>query len=148
MGRFLFIVLALTLVVTIRLLFLRVNAPKARAGAVKTPPVIEGRVTSSGPMELKSLEFEEFDAEAGPASYEEFFEKARITVVRTGTDWRASYALYVTTPKGLAAYLKKNKTDHQFGRDLLVVERYDRAVIRAAVLARIDDLPLLSEETS
>ena len=145
MTRFLIILIFLTLLVTVRLLFLRMKM-QTYQGTKSAPPVIEGRTVASGLLELKSCEFENFDAATGPKDWQEFFERMRVTVARPGSERVSSFMLYVTTPKGLAEYLKREKTTHQFGRDLLVVERYDMDVIRAAVEARLDDLPHIADQ--
>ena len=52
---------------------------------------------------------------------------------------------YVTTPKALSAALRENHHQYRFGRNLLVVERYDMNVILRAVREHINDLGLLAE---
>lgn len=147
MTRFLLFLVVVTLLVSMRLVFLRLRAPSPGVSRRETgPPIIEGKVTGTGALELRSLEFDTFDAAAGPADPMEFFEQMRVTVGRARVERSSCFALYVTTPQGMAAYMKKNGVSHQFGRDVLLVDRYDLQVIREAVLARIEDLPYLSEQ--
>lgn len=149
MTRFLLFLIVVTLLVSMRLVFLRLRAPSPGISRREArPPTIEGKVTGPGALELRSIEFDNFDAEMGPVDPMEFFERMRVTVGRAREERSSCFDLYVTTARGVSAYMKKNGVAHQFGRDLLVVERYDIEAIRAAVVERLDDLPHVAEQAS
>jgi hypothetical protein len=99
------------------------------------------------PLEVKSYMFTNFDYRTGPASREDFFENMYVNVGHAGPESNSArtYSLYVATPNALAAKMRSENQDYKFGRNLLVVERYDMDVILRAVREHINDLGLLGE---
>ena len=104
------------------------------------------------PLEVKSYMFKNFDYRTGPANPEDFFENLYVNIGEVGptaagseANFTRTYSFYVTTPKALSSRLRTDSQNYKFGRNLLMVERYDMKVILGAVRDHINDLGLLGE---
>jgi hypothetical protein len=150
MFRFLLlIIIVCALVVFMRLVLLRLKLLEMKAAspaAQESSPRVR-TIDAPQPLEVKSYMFTNFDYRIGPANREEFFENMYVNVGNAGAESNSArtYSLYVTTPRALDVAMRAKHEDYKFGRNLLVVERYDMDVILRAVREHINDLGLLSE---
>ena len=151
MFRFLLLVIVVfALAVFMRLVLLRLKLLEMK-GAASTPAsesTARARtIDAPRALEVKSYMFTNFDYRTGPANREDFFENIYLNVGEVGRESNSvrTYSLYVTTPRALDAAMRAKREDYKFGRNLLVVERYDMDVILRAVREHINDLGLLGE---
>jgi hypothetical protein len=151
MFRFLLLVsVVCVLMVFMRLVLLRLKLLERKAVSPAQAPEQSARVRTIDapqPLEVKSYMYTNFDYRTGPADREEFFENMYVNVGAAGpeTNSTRTYSLYVTTPRALDKAMRAKREDYKFGRNLLVVERYDMDVILKAVREHINDLGLLGE---
>ena len=153
MFRFLLLVIVVfALAVFMRLVLLRLKLLEMKAAptAQESSPRIR-TIDAPQPLEVKSYMFTNFDYRSGPANRDEFFENMYVNVgevLRTAgaaDSNTRTYSLWVTTPRALDTAMRAKREDYKFGRNLLVVERYDMDVILRAVREHINDLGLLGE---
>jgi hypothetical protein len=106
--------------------------------------VIEMPSRDPAPMVLQEFSFANFDETAAPRDLEDFFERVFVKIGRAGESHGQTYSLHVTTPKGLQRAVASET--FRFGRDILVVERFDRTLIRAALDKHLYELPQLARQ--
>lgn len=107
--------------------------------------VIEMPSRDPGPMTIQEFSFANFSENDAPKDAEDFFERMFVKVGRAGSTSDAQmYTLHVTTPKGLQRAVASET--FRFGRDLLVVDRFDRTLIRAALEKHLYELPQLARQ--
>lgn len=131
-----FIVVALSILVFIRLLLLSMKAKERRdadAGSSRVDNVVHM------PPELRSFRFDEFANERGPAEPERFFTSllAEIGTRNSRSNW---VRVPVGTPAGLAQRMAKDHDSYRYERGILIVERYDRELIASALREHINRL--------
>ncbi len=155
MFRFLLLVIVVfALAVFMRLVLLRLKLLEMKTAAPSPTQESGPRVRTIDapqPLEVKSYMFTNFDYRSGPANRDDFFENMYVNVgevlrtAGTADSNTRTYSLWVTTPRALDAAMRAKREEYKFGRNLLVVERYDMDVILKAVREHINDLGLLGE---
>lgn len=140
-------VVALAVFVFFRLVLLSFSSrPTRRPDA--PAPTIEAKPRFTASMTVRKFEFKRFDAQTGPADPEDFKETVTLHAAPEGTDDIAIYSLTVATPKALAQTVALGAGGYSFQRNLLLVPRYDAAVIERALHDHINEIVYLSGEGS
>src|SRR5205807_6797259 len=138
MFRFLLLVIVVfALAVFMRLVLLRLKLleMKTAPASVQESAARVRTIDAPQPLEVKSYMFTNFDYRSGPPNREDFFENMYVNVgevLRTAgaaDSNTRTYSLWVTTPRALDAAMRTKREDYKFGRNLLVVGRYDMDVI-------------------
>lgn len=138
-------IVAVTLFVFLRLIVLSVTKPARRQENVA--PTIEAKPRFNSVMTVRKFEFKRFDVETGPADPENFREALTMHAAPEGTDEIAIYQLTVATPRAINQMLASD-AGYSFQRSLLLVPRYDRALIERALHEHINEIVYLSGEGS
>jgi hypothetical protein len=131
-----FIVVALSVLVFIRLVLLSIRAqPSAKAASGSSR---EGTVVHM-PLELRSFRFDEFSVEAGPPNPASFYTTllAEISTRNGRSNW---IRVPIGTPAGLAERMAHDHDAYRYERGALIVERYDRELIASALREHINQL--------
>lgn len=136
-------VVAMAAFVFLRLVLLSFSKAKPR-GDGSLAPTIEAQPRFSAPMTVRKFEFKRFDVKAGPADPENFKETITLHAAPEGTDDIAIYSLTVATPKALAQAVSVGDGQYSFQRNLLLVPRYDPALIERALHEHINEIVYLS----
>jgi hypothetical protein len=129
-----------TLVVVLRLLFVRPRVQERERTSSPKPSIIE--MPPRAQLEIKHYFFANLDKSIGPPDPQHFLENLVVHVGPEGSDRYRVFSLWVGTP-GAAA---PGTQAYRFGRGLLLVERYDLELIVKAVRQHINELGLLAEE--
>ena len=134
------------IVVLIRLVRLTLKAESQKKAIRKNDAgkVVEMPAREQRPVVLQEFSFANFDDKSTPKDLEDFFERMFVKIGRTPEEQGQTYSLHVTTPKGLQRAVASET--FRFGRDILVVERFDRALIRAALDKHLYELPQLARQ--
>ena len=92
-----------------------------------------------GPLVLRKLYFNGFDASSGPADPENFVDDVTLEVYfkQTGSLFENTYT--VATPAGLGQLLRDKEWDILYSPEIFIVNRYDLKLIRETILERIVD---------
>jgi hypothetical protein len=92
-----------------------------------------------GPVVLKKLYFNGFDATSGPADPMSFADDVTVEVYfkQTGSLFENTYT--VATPTGLGQLLRDKEWDILYSPEIFIVNRYDLKAIRETILERIVD---------
>lgn len=138
-------VVAMAAFVFLRLVLLSFSSKRPRAGA-SPAPTIEAQPRFSAPMTVRKFEFKRLDAKTGPADPENFKETVTLHAAPEGTDDIALYSLTVATPKALAESVALGSIGYAFQRNLLLVQRYDAALIERALHEHINEIVYLAGE--
>ena len=139
-------VVALAAFVFLRLVLLSFSSkPPRREPSVA--PTIEARPKFNAAMTVRKFEFRRFDALTGPADPENFKETLTLHAAPEGTDDIGIYSLTVATPNALAQSVTQTG-GYSFQRNVLVVPRYDAALIERALHEHINEIVYLSGEDS
>jgi hypothetical protein len=139
-------VVAMAVFVFLRLVLLSFSSkPPRREPTVA--PTIEARPKFNAAMTVRRFEFRRFDAQTGPADPENFKETMTLHAAPEGTDDIGIYSLTVATPKALAQTVAQG-SEYSFQRNVLVVPRYDAALIERALHAHINEIVYLSGDNS
>ena len=126
-----------TLLVFIRLVALRLRpASRPHAPTVLPPPPFR----KSGPIEIKNYWFGAFDHREGPPDAENFYEELTVEVGERGSSVTRSVCLYVATPRALVGMLPMDSNEYAFARNLIVVPRFDMALILRAVKEQLGEI--------
>lgn len=149
MLRFIIIsVVAMAILVALRIVRLSFKMNTATKVARKDgggAQVIEMPCREPAVMTIQEFSFANFPESDSPKDVEDFYERMFVKVGRVGTGSEVQvYTLHVTTPKGLQRALESD--NYRFGRDLLIVNRFERALIRAALEKHIYELPQLARQ--
>lgn len=140
-----FAVVAMAAFVFLRLVLLSFGSkPQRREPA--TAPTIEARPKFNAAMTVRRFEFKHFDALTGPADPGNFKETVTVHAAPEGTDDIGIYPLTVATPTALAQSV--TSSGYYFQRNVLVVPRYDAALIERALHEHINQIVYLSGEDS
>ncbi len=145
----LLIIVVFSLFVFMRLVLLRLKILEIKQSPPEQPLAPTPRtIDAPQPLEVKSYMFTNFDYRVGPKNSEEFYEKLVVNVGEADANANSTrtYSLYVSTPTALASEMRVTKQDYKFGRNLLVIERYDMNLILRAVRDHINELGLLGED--
>ena len=141
------IVVAVTIFVFLRLVVLSFGG-RAPQRPVSPVPTIDAKPRFNSPMTVRTFEFKHFDAKTGPADPENFKESLILHAAPEGTDDISIYSLTVATPKALAQAVAADPGAYSFQRNVLVVQRYDPALIERALHDHINEIVYLSGEGS
>jgi len=92
-----------------------------------------------GPVVLRKLYFNGFDAAGGPADPLSFVDDVTLEVYfkHTGALFENTYT--VATPAGLGQLLRDKEWDILYSPEIFIVNRYDLKLIRETILERIVD---------
>jgi len=92
-----------------------------------------------GPVVLRKLYFNGFDATSGPADPLSFVDDVTLEVYfkQTGSLFENTYT--VATPAGLGQLLRDKEWDILYSPEIFIVNRYDLKLIRETILERIVD---------
>jgi hypothetical protein len=136
------VVLALWMLLRLIILSLR-NQP----GKAEKQIVIDMPARVIHPLQIRSYHFRDLDPNIGPADPARFCERLYLEL-STADDSavQKKYSLLVATPAGLEDYMRAENRQFQFGRNLLLVERFDMDLILRAVSRHLDELGALAEE--
>ena len=137
MRIFLLVLVLATLLVFIRLVALRLR-PAARPHTPVVLPPLQFR--KSGPLEVKHYWFGAFDHREGPPDPENFYEEFTMEVGEQDSSVTRSICLYVATPRALVGLVPMNSTEYAFARNLIVVPRFDMALILRAVKEQLSEI--------
>lgn len=99
-------------------------------------------------LEIKSCSFRQIDLNTGPADPESFYDELLVDFRDPDSGYTFKHSYFVATPSGIAHVMKEERWDHMFGTDLLIVPRFDRQVILAAVLEREQERHEILPESS
>ena len=149
MLRFVIItVVVMAILVALRIVRLSFNVNTAKKIVRKDSSagqVIEMPSREPAAMAIQEFSFANFPESDSPNDPEDFFERMFVKVGRLGSNSDVQvYTLHVTTPKGLQRAVESDT--YRFGRDLLIVERFERTLIRAALEKHIYELPQLARQ--
>lgn len=136
-------VVALAVFVFFRLVLLSFTRPTRRVDAA--PPTIEAKPRFNSPMTVRKFEFRRFELQAGPADPDDFSETVTLHAAPEGTDDISIYSVTVATPKALGQAVSVHPDGYTFQRNLIVVRRYDPAVIGRALHEHINEIAYLGE---
>jgi hypothetical protein len=134
---------AMALFVFGRLVLLSFSS-KPQRRAPSPAPTIEAQPRFTAQMTVRKFEFKRFDAKAGPADPENFKEILTVHVAPEGTDDISIYTLTVATPKALEQAVGVDAGSYAFQRNLLLVARYDPALIERALHEHINEIVYLA----
>ena len=99
------------------------------------------------PLQVRSYKFRNFDFRSGPPDPKRFCERLYLTLGSSDDpSLEKKYSFLVATPAGLNDTMRAENRDFQFGRNLLLVERYDMELILRAISRHLDELDALAEE--
>jgi hypothetical protein len=144
MLRFLiFGVLFFTLLVVVRLVLLSFSAKPPRRES-HPAPTIEAKPRFNAAMTVRKFEFKRLAPQATPADPVNFKETLTLHAAPEGTDDINIYTLTVATPAALAQSVTANP--YSFQRNLIVVPRFDLALIERALHEHINEIVYLSGE--
>jgi hypothetical protein len=148
MLRFVIItVVVMAILVALRIVRLSLNV-KTKANVVRkdgSAQVIEMPSREVTTLTIQEFSFANFPESDSPKDLEDFFERMFVKVARVGSHNDVQmYTLHVTTPKGLKRAVESDT--YRFGRDLLIVDRFERTLIRAALEKHIYELPQLARQ--
>jgi hypothetical protein len=102
-----------------------------------------------GGVEVRAFYFKTFNALTGPADPESFCDELTIEVEFVETGNRSQWGFTVGTPKGFEALLREKSWQFLYSPAVFVVQKYDLAKIREAVVERIEiDSSIKPEDTS
>lgn len=132
-----------TLVVVARLVRLIFTRPRP-ASPSPAPTTIEAKPRFQAPMTVRKFEFKRFAAATGPADPENFKDTVTLHAAPEGTDDIGIYSLTVATPRAMASNVTADS--YSFQRNLLLVPRYDVALIERALHDHINEIVYLSGE--
>ncbi len=92
-----------------------------------------------GPVVLRKLYFNGFDAASGPADPLSFADDVTLEVYfkQTGALYENTYT--VATPAGLTQLLRDKEWDILYSPEIFIVNRYDLKMIRETILERMMD---------
>lgn len=140
------VVVAAAILVALRIVRLSFRAAtlKNERNVQDQGQVIEMPARERSPLIIHEVGFANFSEDAAPKDSEEFFERMFVKIGRAGEPETQMYSLHLTTPKGLQRALQSET--FRFGRDLLVVERFDRELIRSALEKHLYELPQLARQ--
>ena len=138
---FLAALITVTVMVVMRLVLLTFSG-KPRRPAPQTAPTIEAKPRFNAAMTVRRFEFKRFDVHTGPADPENFRETVTLHAAPEGTDDIGIYTVTVATPKALADSVQP----YSFQRNLVIVPRYDAALIERALHEHINEIVYLSGE--
>lgn len=136
------VLLALWMLLRLVILSLR-NQP----GKTEKRIVIDMPAKVIQPLRISGYHFRNLDPRTGPPDPGRFCE--RLYLELSSADDSAvqkKYSLLVATAAGLEDHMRAEKRHFQFGRDLLLVERFDMDLILRAVSRHLDELGALAEE--
>lgn len=136
-------VVAMAAFVFLRLVILSFSKTRPRGDGSRAP-TIEAQPRFSAAMTVRKFEFKRFDAKTGPADPENFKETVTLHAAPEGTDDIALYSLTVATPRALADSVAVGPIGYAFQRNLLLVQRYDPALIERALHEHINEIVYLS----
>ncbi|MBI2682572.1 MAG: hypothetical protein HYX26_05050 [Acidobacteriales bacterium] len=136
-------VVVASLLVFLRLMLLSIRrGPQPRRAPVREDKIIDAEEPV---LELKSYRFHGCDSAMGPPDPLDFHERLYVSVGPRDSDRARTYCIHVTTPKTLEKELSASGHPARFGRDLLIVHRFEVDVILRAVRDRIRELNELGE---
>ena len=92
-----------------------------------------------GPVVLRKLYFNGFDATGGPADPLNFVDDATLEVYFKHTGALLENTYTVATPAGLIQLLRDKNWDILYSPEIFIVNRYDLKLIRETILERIVD---------
>jgi hypothetical protein len=92
-----------------------------------------------GPVVLRKLYFNGFDATDGPADPLNFVDDATLEVYFKHTGALLENTYTVATPAGLIQLLRDKNWDILYSPEIFIVNRYDLKLIRETILERIID---------
>ncbi len=136
-------VVAMAVFVFARLVLLSFSSKPPRR-APSPAPTIEAKPRFNAQMTVRKFEFKHFDAKTGPADPDNFKEALTVHVAPEGTDDISIYSLTVATPKALAQAVSLDGGTYAFQRNLLLVARYDPALIERALHDHINEIVYLA----
>jgi hypothetical protein len=130
-----------SLLVFLRLVLLSFHrGPRPRPAPVREDKIIDAFEPA---LEIKDYRFHGCDAATGPADPLDFHERLYVTVGARDSSRTRTYCLHVTTPRALERELADGGA--RFGRDWLIVRRFEPDAILHAVRQRIHELNELGE---
>ena len=94
----------------------------------------------SNMLEIKNYAFIEIDHVKGPADPLDFYDVLYVDVAESSSDWLTNYSFLVCTPKGIEGYMKDRAFSYLFGRDHLIVLRFDLSLILEAVRSNLHNI--------
>ena len=140
------VVVAMAVFVFVRLVLLSFARPLKRE--TSPAPTIEAQPRFNAPMTVRKFEFKRFDTKTGPPDGENFQEKLTLHAAPEGSDDISIYSVTVATPRALARSVAMGPGSYAFQRNLLLVERYDVALIERALHEHVNEIVYLSGEGS
>lgn len=146
------LVISLALLLLVYLLLRRLSQPREVTREGPSVTIDGDSVTEPRParLEIKNCSFRQIDVDSGPADPDCFYDELFVDFRDPDSGYTFKQSYFVATPTGVAQIMKEERWDHMFGTDLLIVPRFDRRVILAAVLEheqeRHEILPESSEE--
>src|SRR4249920_1407903 len=99
-------------------------------------------------LEIKNYFFRTIDFRKGPDDPSNFYLDFCIDVGEVGKEAVTSYCLYVCTPNGIAELMSKIKESHLFGRNMLIVQKFDMEAILKGVKEHISELAKYAEDVT
>ena len=142
-----FAVVAMAAFVFLRLVLLSFSSRPAQRGA-SPAPTIDAKPHFNAAMTVRKFEFKRFETKTGPADPENFKETLTLHAAPEGTDDIALYSLTVATPRAMAQSVASAPESYSFQRNVLLVQRYDPALIERALHDHINEIVYLSGENA
>jgi len=136
-------VIFFTFIVFVRLILLSFQK-KPQRPAAPAPATIDAQPRFNATMTVRKFEFKRFAAQTGPADPENFKEAVTVHAAPEGTDDIRIYTLTVATPRAMEQAALANPGTYSFQRNLLLVPRYDPALIERALHDHINEIVYLS----
>ncbi len=136
-------VVVMAVFVFVRLVLLSFSSrPQRRAAS--SAPTIEAQPRFTAQMTVRKFEFKRFDTKTGPPNAENFKEALTVHAAPEGSDDISIYSLTVATPQALAQAVAVDAGSYVFQRNLLLVARYDPALIERALHEHINEIVYLA----
>jgi hypothetical protein len=118
-----------------------VDAATLEAPTIPTLPLpaAEEPEDDQSRLRIRNHYFRSFDSDTGPPDPECFYDElfVELTDSNTSGSWTISYI--VGTPSGIAQVMREEGWDEMFGTDLLIVRRFDCALILKSLLDRLEE---------